>query len=309
MSATIARGRDEAEPASRRVEDAIRARTGQLIQIGLDYEPEIMTLWITLKPEPKPVFTLQLIESVGRVQDAVFDIWGHAPDRPIMYLAYRARGQVFSLGGDLDFYLDCLRAGDRNGLARYADSATRVIRQNRNGLNGTVMTLSTVHGKAIGGGIDPARACNVMIAEENATFTYPEINFNHFPISAVPVLSRHTGPVAAEKILLSGAEYTAAEFRDLGAVDAVVPEGTGEAWLRTYARTKLTTHSARMKVIAAFNGYADQYGPLTACAASWADHIMSLKPTDIAKLQRIAAAQERMLGRLLRDRENERVKA
>ena len=302
MSATISRGRDEAEPAFQGVVHAIQDKTGRLAQIALSYEADIRTLWITLKPEPKPVFTLPLIESVGRVQDAVFDLWGHEDGRPIMYLAYRARGQVFSLGGDLDFYLDCLRAGDRDGLKRYADSATRVIRQNRNGLNGTVLTLSTIHGKAIGGGIDPARACNVMIAEEASTFSYPEINFNHFPISAVPVLSRHTGPVAAEKILLSGAEYSAEQFETLGAVDAVVPNGTGEDWIRAYARTKLATHSARVKVVAAFNGHADQYGPLTACAAEWADHIMSLKPTEIAKLQRIAAAQERMLGRLLRDR-------
>ncbi|MGA0594792.1 crotonase/enoyl-CoA hydratase family protein [Enterovirga sp. CN4-39] len=270
-------------------------------QLSLDYEPDIQTLWITLRPEPKPVFTLPLIESVGRVQDAVMKLWGLEEDRPVRYLAYRSSGAIFSLGGDLDYYLDCLRANDRAGLRRYADQATNVIRLNRTGLDGAVITLTNVRGKAIGGGIDPARACNVMIAEEGATFSYPEINFNHFPISAVPVLSRHTGPIEAEKILLSAAEYSAAEFQQKGAVDEVVPAGAGDDWIRRYAARSLTSHSARVSVIAAFNQQAgERLGAMSGYAEAWTDHILRLKPIEIAKLQRIAAAQERMLSRMLR---------
>jgi DSF synthase len=281
----------------------IAARTGVLPQISLEYEPDILTLWITLRPEPKPVFTLPLIESVGRVQDAVMELWGQDDDRPVRYVAYRGSEAIFSLGGDLDFYLDCLRANDRAGLRNYADQATKVIRLNRTGLDGAVITLTNVRGRAIGGGIDPARACNVMIAEEGATFSYPEINFNHFPISAVPVLSRHTGPIEAERILLSGEEFSAREFQAKGAVDEVVPAGSGDEWIRRYAARTLNTHAARVAVIAAFNQQAaDRYGQLSGYALAWTNHILRLKPVEINKLQRIAAAQERMLGRLLRDR-------
>jgi DSF synthase len=304
MSATAFRAAPSgANIAATGVIREIVAHAGVLPQISLEYEPEILTLWITLRPEPKPVFTLPLIESVGRVQEAVVDLWRREEDRPIRYLAYRSPGSIFSLGGDLDYYLDCLRANDRAGLRGYADQATKVIRLNRSGLEGAVITLTNVGGKAIGGGIDPARACNVMIAEEDATFSYPEINFNHFPISAVPVLSRHTGPIEAERILLSGAEYSAREFMAKGAVDEVVPCGAGDDWIRNYARRTLNTHSARVALIAAFNEQAgDMFGPLSACARSWTDHILNLKPVEIAKLQRIAAAQERMMSRLLRPR-------
>jgi DSF synthase len=279
----------------------IMARAGVLPQISLEYEADILTLWITLRPEPKPVFTLPLIESVGRVQDAVMELWGQEEDRPVRYLAYRSSGAVFSLGGDLDYYLDCLRSNDRAGLRNYADQATKVIRLNRTGLEGAVITLTNVRGKAIGGGIDPARACNVMIAEEGATFSYPEINFNHFPISAVPVLSRHTGPIEAERILLSGAEYSAHEFMQKGAVDEVVPAGTGEEWIRRYAARTLNSHGARVSVMAAFNQQAsERHGAMAGYAQAWTNHILRLKPLEISKLQRIAAAQERMLGRMLR---------
>lgn len=284
------------------VVESINQLTGPLPQIKIDYEREISTLWITLKPEPKPVFTLQVIESVAKVQDAVMSLWARSSDRPVLFLAYRGMGEIFSLGGDLDFYLDCLRGNDRDGLKRYAELATRVIRLNRTGLDGRVITLANVRGKAIGGGIDPARACNVMVAEEDATFSYPEVNFNHYPIAAVPVLARHMGVVEAEKVLMSGEEFSAREFLKRGALDEVVPCGAGDDWIRKYAARTMASHRARVALFAAFDRMSGLLeGVLDDCAEAWADHIMTLRPVEIAKLQRIAAAQERLLGRMLRD--------
>jgi DSF synthase len=298
---------DEARPATHEnptVVERIVAYAGSLPQISLEYEPDSRLLWITLRPEPKPVFTLPSIQSVLKVQHAVRDLWGTSADRPVLFLAFRGRGAVFSLGGDLDYYLDCLAANDRDGLHAYAAAAAEVIGLNRSGVDGCVITLATVHAKALGGGIDPARACNVMVAEEAASFCYPEVNYNHFPISAVPILSRHAGFIEAEKILMGGRDHTAAEFAARGVLDAVVPNGSGEDWVRAYARAALPTHSARVSVIAAINRQAgDLSAELARAVSSWVSHILTLKPLEISKLQRIAAAQERMLGRLVgRDR-------
>lgn len=282
------------------VVESILAAYGPLPQISLEYEAAAKLLWITLRPEPKPVFTLPSVQSVLKVQHAIRDLWGKTGDRPVLFLAFRSNGPVFSLGGDLDYYLDCLATNDRAGLHDYATTAAKVIELNRNGIEGRVITLSTVHGKALGGGIDPARACNLMIAEEKASFCYPEVNYNHFPISAVPILSRHAGFVAAEKILMSGRDYSAAEFAELGVLDAYVPNGSGENWIRNYARTALPTHGARSSVIAAVNRQAgDLAGELASAVTDWVSHILTLKPLEISKLQRIAMAQERMLGRLI----------
>lgn len=287
-------------PAVTGVVERLTAEAGYLPQICLEYEADTKLLWITLLPEPKPVFTLPSIESVLKVQRAIRTLWGRAADRPVLFLAYRGRGPVFSLGGDLDYYLDCLRANDREGLHAYAASAAKVIELNRNGIEGCVLTLATIHAKALGGGIDPARACNVMVAEEQASFCYPEVNYNHFPISAVPILSRHAGFIEAEKILLSGNDFSAAEFASRGVLDAVVPAGHGEDWIRNYARMSLPTHAARVSIIAAINRQAgDIVGELASAVSDWVSHILTLKPLEISKLQRIAAAQERMLGRLV----------
>lgn len=285
---------------ARDVLGTIASRAGPLPQITLEYDGAARLLWVDLRPEPKPVMTLPMIESTGRLQEAVMDLWGTDSDRPIKYLAYRSSGKVFSIGGDLDFYLDCLRSDPRS-LRHYAEVAIRVSRLNRNGLNGAVITLINIHGKAVGGGIDAGRACNVMIAEEGATFSYPEVEYNHFPIQAVPILSRHTGPIEAERILLSGAEFTAEEFHKRGAIDAVVPVGTGQAWIRDYALRTAASHAARVAVMRAFD--ADQSGhalSMNGYAETWAEHMLGLAPTEIARLQRIASTQERMLARMYR---------
>jgi DSF synthase len=282
--------------------DALRHKAGFLPEVQLAYEAEIKTLWVTIKPELKPVFTLQLLDSLGKIQKAIHALWG-APDQyhgaPVRFLAFRGTGPFFTLGGDLDFYLDCLAKNDRAALAEYARLSIEGAVWNASGLNGLVITLSTIHAKAIGGGIDAPRSCNIMIAEEQASFVYPEIKFNHFPITAVAVLSRRMGPRAAERMLLSGEEMSAAEFMDAGGLEAVVPTGTGEDWIRKYASDSLPTHAARTALFSAFNRRAgDLREELEHLGQIWTDCMLRLNPSAISKLQRIAQTQDRMLARV-----------
>ena len=282
--------------------DAIRYRAGFLPEVQLAYEHEIKTLWVMIKPELKPVFTLQLLDSLVKIQSAISALWG-APDQyhraPVRFLAFRGAGPFFTLGGDLDFYLDCLAKNDRAALAEYARLSAEGAIWNTGGLNGLVVTLSTIHAKAIGGGIDAPRSCNIMIAEEQASFVYPEIKFNHFPITAVAILSRRMGPRAAEQLLLSGEEMTAQQFMEAGALEAVVPTGQGEAWIRKYAADALPTHAARTALFSAFNRRAgDLREELHHLGQIWTDCMLRLNPSAISKLQRIAQTQDRMLARV-----------
>ena len=300
--APTADGKAAAELANGEVIEAIRQQAGFLPEVQLAYEAELRLLWVTIKPELKPVFTLQLLESLGKVQQAIIDLWG-APEQyhaaPVRFLAFRGTGPFFTLGGDLDFYLDCLAKNDRPALAEYARLSVEDALRNASGLNGMAVTLSTIHAKAIGGGIDAPRSCNIMIAEEQASFVYPEIKFNHFPITAVGLLSRRMGPRAAEHMLQSGEEMSAAEFLAAGGLEAVVPTGTGEDWIRKYASDSLPIHAARTALFSAFNRRAGNLREeLDYLGQLWTDCMLRLHPSAISKLQRIAQTQDRMLARV-----------
>lgn len=304
-------GQAVAELADGEVIGAIRHRAGFLPEVQLAYEEELRLLWVTIKPELKPVFTLQLLESLGKVQQAVIDLWG-APEQyhnaPVRFLAFRGTGPFFTLGGDLDFYLDCLAKNDRPALAEYARLSVEGALRNASGLNGMAVTLSTIHAKAIGGGIDAPRSCNVMIAEEQASFVYPEIKFNHFPITAVGILSRRMGQRAAEHMLQSGEEMSAAEFMAAGGLEAVVPAGTGEDWIRKYASDSLPIHAARTALFSAFNRRSGNLREeLEYLGQLWTDCMLRLHPSAISKLQRIAQTQDRMLSRVYQREPDERL--
>lgn len=288
------------------VVEMIQHQAGPLPQVALHYEAPIQTLWLTIRPEPKPVFTLTLLDSLVKIQTAIAALWG-APHQyhaaPVRFLAFRGDGPFFTLGGDLDFYLDCLAKNDHAALAEYARLSAEGAIWNASGLNGLVVTLSTVHAKAIGGGIDAARSCNLMVAEEAASFVYPEIKFNHFPITAVAILSRRMGADAARHLLLSGEELSAEAFMAVGGLEAVVPPGQGEGWIRRYCTEAKSNHAARVALFSAFNRRAgDLRQELKHLGEDWATCMLRLTPAEISKLQRIASAQERMLARAYQPR-------
>ncbi|CAH1691221.1 conserved hypothetical protein [Hyphomicrobiales bacterium] len=278
----------------------IRQHAGHLPQVELDFVSDLSLLWVTIVPEPKPIFTFELLNSLGKVQQAIMDLWGtRYLDCPVRFLAFRGRGPIFTLGGDLDFYLDCLAKNDRPAMLEYARVSGEDAARNASCLGGLTITLSTIHAKAIGGGIDAPRSCNLMIAEEQASFSYPEVKFNHFPITAIAVLGRKMGNSAALKLLHSGDELTARAFFEAGGLDEVVPNGTGVDWIEKYARDTLPIHAARLALFSAFHRRTgNMKEELQHLGEAWVDNMMRLSPTAIAKLQRIAQTQDKMLARL-----------
>jgi DSF synthase len=294
----------------------IKAKTGQTPQIELRYEAEIKTVWLTLAPEPRPVFTFELLASVNKVQRAIHDLWGpeaHTKS-PIRFLAYLHKqvGPISTLGGDIEFYLDCIARGDRAGLDEYARLSIAGIIWNDSCLRGSAITIASApRGVVLGGGIDAPRSCNVMIAERSASFSYPEVKFNHFPIGAVAVLSRHVAPRAAHEILSAGKEYSAEEFARIGVLDAIVGEGESDAWVRRYITENLKTHAAQLALFQAFSSrVAHSFEEeLDNLAKRWTDHMMRLTPVEISQLQKIVIAQDHFLSRSLREAERSRQKS
>lgn len=277
-------------------------KTGPLAQLKLDYEPQIKTLWVTLAPEPKPVFTFGLVDSLFRLQKAVSTLWRKEQyaRSPIRFFVYRARGPVFTLGGDLDFYLDCISKGDRPALREHARLSMEDVIGNASSLWGSAITMVTIEGKSIGGGIDAQLSCNIAVAEEQTSFCYPEVKFNHFPVAAVAVLSQRIGNRAALKFISNGTESTAAQFEALGALDAVTPTGQGESWIRKYASNTLPIHAAHLTLFESiYRPGAEQFRTeLTAMSVAWADHMLRMSPMEVSRLQRISGTQDRLLQRL-----------
>jgi cyclohexa-1,5-dienecarbonyl-CoA hydratase len=87
-------------------------------------------------------------------------------------------------------------------------------------------TIAAVQGAALGGGAELATFCDVVVADEGATFGQPEIRVGVFSPIAVLHYPLRVGPARALRLLLTGEIIGAAEALRIGLADRVVPPGT-----------------------------------------------------------------------------------
>ncbi|HKZ94121.1 MAG TPA: enoyl-CoA hydratase/isomerase family protein [Candidatus Bathyarchaeia archaeon] len=85
-------------------------------------------------------------------------------------------------------------------------------------------SVAVVNGVALGGGCELAMGCDLIIASEKAQFGQPEITVGAIPPVAVVLLPRLVGPAKAFELILTGDVISAAEAKQIGLVNKVVPQ-------------------------------------------------------------------------------------
>lgn len=92
--------------------------------------------------------------------------------------------------------------------------------------------VAAVNGLCLGGGMEVALNCDVILAGEDATFGLPEVKRGVIALAgALPRLVRTVGRQRAAEMALVGRHYGAAEMAAWGVVNRVVPkpkEGKGD---------------------------------------------------------------------------------
>jgi cyclohexa-1,5-dienecarbonyl-CoA hydratase len=101
-------------------------------------------------------------------------------------------------------------------------------------------TIAGVQGRCLGGGLDLALSCGIVIAEEDAILGVPEIRLGVFP---PPVTALLLGR-AAEDVILTGRDLAADEAMRLGIVNHVVATGTLDTEVDRYAAAHFVPRSA-----------------------------------------------------------------
>jgi cyclohexa-1,5-dienecarbonyl-CoA hydratase len=79
-----------------------------------------------------------------------------------------------------------------------------------------VPTIAAVHGACLGGGMEAAIACDIIVAAQHAVFGQPEIKLGFLPPYAAIRLPLLVGPAKAIEICTTGRRYAAEEARALG---------------------------------------------------------------------------------------------
>jgi len=107
-----------------------------------------------------------------------------------------------------------------------------------------IPVIAAVNGFALGGGLELALACDLIVASDKARFGQPEINLGLIPgFGGTQRLPHRIGHVRARELVMTGDMIDAKTALELGLVNAVVAPGELMAAARSLAE-KLASKSA-----------------------------------------------------------------
>lgn len=269
-------------------------------ELDIRFEAAERSVWVRMQPQGRPCMTPSLLNEFVRAQQMISSL-AHAgyeskdPNRLAYQVLTSATPGVFCVGGDLAYFLSLMDRGDREGLDAYARHCIDVMHRSATGYNLPFTTIALVQGQALGGGFEAALASTVLIAEEGATFGFPETLFGMFPgMGALSLLTRRISPGLARRIIASSRTYSARELYDLGVVDIVVPDGAGERAVHDFIaerRNRETGFHALDQAVARVSPLS--YSEMVDVVGIWVDTAMSLSARNRRLMAYLVAAQER----------------
>jgi DSF synthase len=263
------------------------------IDIELDASEPIFWCW--MHPLGKPIVTGELLIDLKTMHGSLPSILEQAK-KPVGYYVFASRTRgTYSLGGDLSFFAESVRTGNRAAVNAYAHHCIDVVWQHVISFNRPLITMALVQGDALGGGFETALSCDVIVAEKSAKMGLPEVLFNLFPgMGAYSFLTRRIGPTEAHRMVTSGTIYTADQLHAMGLVDVVAEDGEGVYALRDYVKRNYRHHNAQFASLQA----RKRVHPITEAELRdivniWVDAVFRLADTDLRRMTRLITAQER----------------
>lgn len=260
-------------------------------------DAELGSIWVTRKADSSASITRQQLRDTQVVDEAI-DRELYRGNR-FKVLASAQRG-VFSLGGDLSFFVDCIARQDRDGLSAYATLAIDAIANNVSGHGALNLdTIALITGETQGGGFEAALSCHLLVAERGSHFGFPEPLFGMFPgMGGKRLLSARVGEAVASRIMRSSNRYPAEFLHDIGVIDYLVEPGSGAAFVsRLLSRTRMesSVEAQRLALRKAQLG-AITRSELEESIERWTEQAMVLNTRQIRTMKYIIEMQSRRVA-------------
>eukprot|EP01037_Dinobryon_pediforme_P015271 gene15271-15422_t len=211
------------------------------------YEAQSRTAWLTVRPDGPVRATESFVRQLAAAQSYVANRASNSADFIIHFCVTSSDvSGIYNFGGDLPFFVQCVREQDRAALQFYAHACVDMIYNN-----------------SVGWGTD---ALSILDA------------------------------VRAERMILSGKIYTAAELFDLGLVDVLAEDGKGKDEVR-----RLIGDTRRFEVLRSLKKVRQRILPLDVqemhdITDIWVDNVMKTHASDLRRMERLVTAQMRRVS-------------
>lgn len=216
------------------------------------------------RPEKRNPLSTQTLTELARAA-RWFD------DRPeVKVVIVSGAGRAFSAGADLASFTGEPETSVRDAADRGRQMADALERMR-------ALSIASIQGWCVGGGLVLAAACDLRIAADDARFSIPEIDLG-IPLAwgGIPRLVREIGPALTKELVLTCRPFDAAEARSAGFVNRVVPAAELEATALDLARslaakaahaifsTKQHVNAVTEQMVGTMRSWSDADGLVTA---------------------------------------------
>jgi len=152
--------------------------------------------------------------------------------RDVKVVVVSGQGTSFCAGFDLN---DFMNPDPEWGVRESADLG-RLMAEAVTNMN--ALTIASIHGNCIGGGVVLAASCDLRIATDSANFVIPEVDLG-IPLAwgGIPRLVREIGPAATKELVLTCRPFGSAEAKSLGFLNTIVSEAELENHVQALAES------------------------------------------------------------------------
>ncbi len=258
------------------------------------FREEELLLW-KIKDTGMPNFCLK-----GLHEFREFGIWVRRyfadPDRPLKFIVSGSEHDgIYNMGGDLPFFLECIKSRNIDRLKTYAHLCIDAIYNIYTSFGLPAISIALVEGNAYGGGFECALAHDYILAEEGVQFCLPENKFNLFPgMGAHSLLTRKVNVLDADMLIRSNRTYKSRYLQSLGLVEKVVEREKGWIELTGFVNTLFEQFNFEYHHIQC----KKMVNPLPKnelldITNLWVKACMKIKEFDLRKMEILANAQYR----------------
>ncbi|WP_188206355.1 enoyl-CoA hydratase [Alkalibacillus aidingensis] len=168
---------------------------------------------VVIDSPPANALSSGILQDLSTVLDEV------EADKSIKLIILKGEGKFFSAGADIKEFTSFQKADDYEQLAKKGQNLFDRIEQFH------IPVMASIHGAALGGGLELAMSCHVRVATKDTKLGLPELNLGIIPgFAGSQRLPRYVGLPKAYEMILSGEAITGEEAAHYGLVNHAVEE-------------------------------------------------------------------------------------
>ncbi|UJL48267.1 enoyl-CoA hydratase [Virgibacillus sp. NKC19-16] len=205
--------------------------------LAIAYESKNNVAYLTIQTPPANALSSTLLNELAEQLDGI------EQDTTIKAVVVQGEGKFFSAGADIKEFTSLQNTSDLESLSSRGQQLFDRIE------NFSIPVIASIHGAALGGGLELAMACHIRIVTENAKLGLPEVTLGIIPgFAGTQRLPQYVGAAKGYEMILTGEPILGTEAQAFGLANQVVTEEelgseTSKLAEKIAAKSKLTINS------------------------------------------------------------------